>query len=286
MSINDIRSNENEEVIDLRKFFKVVFEKKKILIGIIISCTVIAAVISFIMPKTYQSNATIRMQSLAATKAIELMKSNEVIEPVMSELNLSGMTVSKFISTNLSIVNPRNTDLITITAYGKTPEEAQTIVELVLDKYSIAVDNYNTEQNISTLNFLNEYMSEAEKEMKEAEDKLIVYQQEKNIPMIYTIENDVDSLPMDAEYIRLSRERKVTLEKYIHLMKAYENAKIGEIQKAVEFNVIEGADELQEIPVKPNKRIIIAIGFVLGVMIAIGYALYGYCRRYSINILK
>ncbi|WP_303691092.1 GNVR domain-containing protein [Megamonas hypermegale] len=284
MSVDNVQ--DNEDVIDLRKFFKVIMEKRKIFVAIIILCTFIATIVAFVMPKTYQSNTTIRIKTLTAAKGIELMKSAEVIEPVMDELNLSGISTAKFISSNLSIVNPRNTDLISVTAYGKTPEEAQAIVKAVLDNYAVAIDEYNEDQNASTLDYLNEYMAEAEKEMKEAENKLIAYQEQKGIPLAYAISSDIDNMPMDADFIRLSRDRRIATERYLQLMRNYENAKVGEIQKAVEISTVGEANTLDETPVKPNKKIIIAIGFVLGVMISLGYSLFAYCRKYGINILN
>ena len=284
MSVDNVQ--DNEDVIDLRKIFKVIMEKRKIFVAIIILCTLIATIVAFVMPKTYQSNTTIRIKTLTAAKGIELMKSAEVIEPVMDELNLSGISTAKFISSNLSIVNPRNTDLISVTAYGKTPEEAQAIVKAVLDNYAVAIDEYNEDQNASTLDYLNEYMAEAEKEMKEAENKLIAYQEQKGIPLAYAVSSDIDNMPMDADFIRLSRDRKIALEKYIHLMKIYEEAKVGEKQDAVEISTVGEANTLDETPVKPNKKIIITIGFVLGVMISLGYSLFAYCRKYGINILN
>ena len=284
MSVDNVQ--DNEDVIDLRKFFKVIMEKRKIFVAIIILCTLIATIVAFVMPKTYQSNTTIRIKTLTAAKGIELMKSAEVIEPVMNELNLSGISTAKFISSNLSIINPRNTDLISVTAYGKTPEEAQAIVKAVLDNYAVAIDEYNEDQNASTLDYLNEYMAEAEKEMKEAENKLIAYQEQKGIPLAYAVSSDIDNMPMDADFIRLSRDRRIATERYLQLMRNYENAKVGEIQKAVEISTVGEANTLDETPVKPNKKIIIAIGFVLGVMISLGYSLFAYCRKYGINILN
>lgn len=284
MSVDNVQ--DNEDVIDLRKFFKVIMEKQKIFVAIIILCTLIATIVAFVMPKTYQSNTTIRIKTLTAAKGIELMKSAEVIEPVMNELNLSEISTAKFISSNLSIVNPRNTDLISVTAYGKTPEEAQAIVKAVLDNYAAAIDEYNEDQNASTLDYLSEYMAEAEKEMKEAENKLIAYQEQKGIPLAYAVSSDIDNMPMDADFIRLSRDRRIATERYLQLMRNYENAKVGEIQKAVEISTVGEANTLDEAPVKPNKKIIIAIGFVLGVMISLGYSLFAYCRKYGINILN
>ena len=35
-------------------------------------------------------------------------------------------------------------------------------------------------------------------------------------------------------------------------------------------------------PAKPKKKIIVAIGFVLGIMLSFGYTLYSYSRRYGL----
>ena len=203
--------NNNEETIDLRKLFSIIGEQKKIIIPIIVICTVIAIVIAFVLPKTYQSNTLVRIKSSGSSNLsgyaamaagfgidiggggssspenyIELMKSREVIQPIIDGLDMDEqkkekMTAESFVKSNLEITNTKKTDLINIAAYGKTPEEAQMISQAVADNFLTLMTKLNKEGNSSSLNFLNDRMSIAKEEMETAENKLQAYQQEKGI---------------------------------------------------------------------------------------------------------
>lgn len=203
--------NNNDSSIDLRKLFSIVGEQKKIIIPIIVICTVVAIVVAFVLPKTYQSNTLVRIKSssnsaisgMAAMAAgfgidvggsssaspenyMELMKSREVLEPIMEQIDMpeedkEKLITEDFIKKYLEITNTKNTDLINIAAYGKTPEEAQMISQSVADNFLTLMTKLNKEGNSSTLNFLNDRMSIAKEEMETAENKLQAYQQEKGI---------------------------------------------------------------------------------------------------------
>ena len=106
---------QNNDTIDLRKLFSLMMEKKKIIIAIIVICTIIATNVAFILPKSYQSTTLVRVKSggssamagYAAMAAgfgidiggggssgspesyIELMISREVFETIFAELDLA-----------------------------------------------------------------------------------------------------------------------------------------------------------------------------------------------------
>lgn len=452
--------NNNEETIDLRKLFSIMREQKKVIIPIIVICTVIAIIVAFVLPKSYQSNTLVRIKSsggsnlsgYAAMAAgfgidvggsssaspenyIELMKSREVLEPIMEQVDMpeedkEKLTTENFIKKYLEITNTKKTDLINITAYGKTPEEAQMISQSVADNFLTLMTKLNKEGNSSTINFLNDRMAIAKEEMETAENKLQAYQQEKgiyspddqakalidrlsaydtNIAQLeaqeqansaklqdvtgqleqqnsslleynisdndaimnlrtaivnkqvelvgleqrYTEEHPdviqakqelaelkrsldreiqsavnsksatltpvqgnllmekvqtetakaVTSASLDAlkskqqeaegnistlsadsvEYMRLLRDKNITSEVYTNLVKAYENTRIQEAQESMDIQVIDAANlPREDMPAKPNKKIIVAIGFVLGIMISFGYILYAYNKRYGL----
>lgn len=203
--------NNNDSTIDLRKLLSIIGEQKKIIIPIIVICTVIAIVIAFVLPKTYQSNTLVRIKSSGSSNLsgyaamaagfgidiggggsaspenyMELMKSREVIQPIIDSLDIDEqqkekMTVEGFVGSNLNITNLKKTDLINITAYSKNPEEAQMISQAVADNFLTLMTKLNKEGNSSSLNFLNDRMSIAKEEMETAENKLQAYQQEKGI---------------------------------------------------------------------------------------------------------
>ena len=452
--------NNNDSTIDLRKLFSIMGEQKKIIIPIIVVCTVVAIVLAFVLPKSYQSNTLVRIKSsggsnlsgYAAMAAgfgidvggsssaspenyMELMKSREVLEPIMEQVDMpeedkEKLTTENFIKKYLEITNTKKTNLINITAYGKTPEEAQMISQSVADNFLTLMTKLNKEGNSSTVNFLNDRMAIAKEEMETAENKLQAYQQEKgiyspddqakalidrlsaydtNIAQLeaqeqansaklqdvtgkleqqnsslleynisdndaimnlrtaivnkqvelvgleqrYTEEHPdviqakqelaelkrsldreiqsavnsksatltpvqgnllmekvqtetakaVTSASLDAlkakqqeaegnistlsadsvEYMRLLRDKNITSEVYTNLVKAYENTRIQEAQESMDIQIIDAANlPREDMPAKPKKKIIAAIGFVLGIMISFGYTLYVYNKRYGL----
>lgn len=452
--------NNNDNTIDLRKLFSIMREQKKVIIPIIVLCTVIAIIVAFALPKSYQSNTLVRIKSsnnssmpgIAAMAAgfgidvggsssaspenyIELMKSREVLEPIIEQVDMpeedkEKLTTENFIKKYLEITNTKKTDLINITAYGKTPEEAQMISQSIADNFLTLMTKLNKEGNSSAINFLNDRMAIAKEEMETAENKLQAYQQEKGIyspddqtkalvdklddydkkiaqleaqeqansaklqdvtgqleqqnsslleynisdndaimnlrtaivnkqvelvglQQRYTEEHPdvirareelaelkksldreiqsavnsksatltpvqgnllmekvqtetaeaVTSASLDAlkakqqeaegnmstlsadsvEYMRLLRDKNITSEVYTNLVKAYENTRIQEAQESMDIQIIDAANlPREDMPAKPNKKIIAAIGFVLGIMISFGYTLYVYNKRYGL----
>lgn len=452
--------NNNDNTIDLRKLFSIMGEQKKVIIPIIVICTVIAIIVAFVLPKSYQSNTLVRIKSsnnsamsgMAAMAAgfgidvggsssaspenyIELMKSREVLEPIIEQVDMpeedkEKLTTENFIKKYLEITNTKKTDLINITAYGKTPEEAQMISQSVADNFLTLMTKLNKEGNSSAINFLNDRMAIAKEEMETAENKLQAYQQEKGIYspddqtkalvdklddydkkiaqleaqeqansaklqdvtgqleqqnsslLEYNIsdndaimnlrtaivnkqvelvglqqryteehpdviqakqelaelkksldreiqsavnsksatltpvqgnllmekvqtetaeavtsasldalkakqqeaEGDMSTLSADSvEYMRLLRDKTITSEVYTNLVKAYENTRIQEAQESMDIQIIDAANlPREDMPAKPNKKLIVVIGFVLGVMISFGYTLYAYNKRYGL----
>lgn len=455
----DINNANDNDTIDLRKLFSLMIEKKMIVIAIIVICTIIATIVAFVLPKSYQSTTLVRVKSggssmsgYAAMAAgfgidiggggsgspesyIELMKSREVLEPIIAELDLPDedkekLTAEGFAKKNLEVTNIKKTDLITIAAYGKTPEEAQMISQGVADNFLALMTKLNKEDNSSVLKFLDERIKIAKEEMETAENKLQAYQQEHKIyapdaqtksiidslnnydnsiaqlqaqsegnsaklagvtsqleqqnaslleynvsdntnigniresivnkrvelvglqqqftdehPDVIKAKEELNSLekslsdeiakavnsqsvtlsPVQAsllkdkistevqisvnnaslealkakqaeaqesiatlsadsvEYMRLSREANITGQVYTSLVKNYEQTRIQEAKDSMDIQIIDAADlPKEDMPAKPNKKLIVVIGFVLGIMISFGYTLYNYSRRYGL----
>lgn len=456
----DINNANDNDTIDLKKLFSLMIEKKKIVIAIIVVCTIIATIVAFVLPKSYQSTTLVRVKSgssssmagYAAMTAgfgidigggnsgspesyIELMKSREVLEPIIAELDLPDedkekLTVEDFAKKNLEVINIKKTDLITIAAYGKTPEEAQMISQGVADNFLALMTKLNKEDNSTTLKFLDERIKIAKEEMETAENKLQAYQQEHKIyapdeqakaiitnlntydttiaqlqaqsegdsaklagvtsqleqqnaslleynvsdntnignireaivnkrvelvglqqqftdehPDVIKAKEELNSLekslsdeitkavnsqsvtlsPVQSnllkdkistevqisvnnaslealkakqaeaqesiatlsadgvEYMRLSREATITGQVYTSLVQNYEQTRIQEAKDSMDIQIIDAADlPKEDMPAKPNKKLVVVIGFVLGIMISFGYTLYNYSRRYGL----
>lgn len=455
----DINNANDNDTIDLKKLFSLMIEKKKIVLAIIVVCTLIATIVAFLLPKSYQSTTLVRVKSGGSSATadaamaagfgidigggssgspesyIELMKSREVLEPIIAELDLPDedkekLTVEGFAKKNLEVTNIKKTDLITIAAYGKTPEEAQMISQGIADNFLALMTKLNKEDNSTTLKFLDERIKIAKEEMETAENKLAAYQQEHKIyapdeqakaiianlnnydttiaqlqaqsegdsaklagvtsqleqqnaslleynvsdntnigniresivnkrvelvglqqqftdehPDVIKAKEELNSLesslsdeiakavnsqsvtlsPVQSnllkdkistevqisvnnaslealkakqaeaqeniatlsadsvEYMRLSREATITGQVYTSLVQNYEQTRIQEAKDSMDIQIIDAADlPKEDMPAKPNKKIIVMIGFVLGIMISFGYTLYNYSRRYGL----
>ncbi|MCX4131392.1 GumC family protein [Megamonas funiformis] len=455
----DINNAKDNDTIDLRKLFSLMLEKKKIVIAIIVICTIIATIVAFVLPKSYQSTTLVRVKSGSSSMSgyaamaagfgidigggssgspesyIELMKSREVLEPIIAELDLPDedkekLTAEGFAKKNLEVTNIKKTDLITISAYGKTPEEAQMISQGVADNFLALMTKLNKEDNSTTLKFLDERIKIAKEEMETAENKLAAYQQEHKIyapdeqakaiianlnnydttiaqlqaqsegdsaklagvtsqleqqnaslleynvsdntnigniresivnkrvelvglqqqftdehPDVIKAKEELNSLekslsdeiakavnsqsvtlsPVQSnllkdkistevqisvnnaslealkakqaeaqesiatlsadsvEYMRLERNAKITGQVYTSLVQNYEQTRIQEAKDSMDIQIIDAADlPKEDMPAKPNKKLIVVVGFVLGIMISFGYTLYNYSRRYGL----
>ena len=196
---------EKEESIDLGKLWQVTKEHKKIVGGIIVGCTAIATITAFVLPKQYESTTLVQTrdanksmggQAAAAMAALgvggsassptnnymELMKSRTVLEPIIDEMNWEDPKkkpqAKDFAKKYLDIKNTKGTNLIEVTAKGKTPEEAQQISKEVVDNF-LTMQTNNSQQTQSLLvQFLNGRIEEAKQDSDDAAQKFADFSRE------------------------------------------------------------------------------------------------------------
>ena len=96
-------------------------------------------------------------------------------------------------------------------------------------------------------------------------------------------EEELGTFPDDVmDYMRLSRESTIKNEVYLNLVKQYEQNKIQAAMESMDIQIVDAAN-LPDIerPVAPRKKLITAIGFAVGVLLAMGYSLLVYRREVS-----
>ena len=199
-----------EESIDLGRLASIMWDRKKITGGIIAGCTAIAIATAFILPKQYESTTLVQtrsagndisgMKAMAAAMGvnvggsasnasplnyIELMKSRTVIDPIIDNMDWDDPkkkpTAKAFAKSNLDIQNTKQTNLITVTAKGRTPEEAQMISQGVVDNFLAMQTDKNQQTQSLLVKFLNDRIENAKKESDEAAQKLADFSRENKI---------------------------------------------------------------------------------------------------------
>ena len=199
-----------EESIDLGRLASIMWDRKKITGGIIAGCTAIAIATAFILPKQYESTTLVQtrsagndisgMKAMAAAMGvnvggsgsnasplnyIELMKSRTVLDPIIDNMDWDDPkkkpTAKDFAKKNLDIQNTKQTNLITVTAKGRTPEEAQMISHGVVDNFLAMQTDKNQQTQSLLVKFLNDRIENAKKESDEAAQKLADFSRENKI---------------------------------------------------------------------------------------------------------
>ncbi len=199
-----------EDTIDLGKLANIAIDHKKEIATIVAGCTILAAGISFVLPKQYESTTLVQtrsagkdISSMAAmasmmgmdigggssasspTNYIELMKSRRVLEPIIDDMEWEDEKkkpdAAAFAKAHLDIKNTKQTNLITVTAKGSTPEEAQKISQSVVDNFLMLQTNMNQQTQSLLVKFLEGRIEEAKKDAEEARTKFAQYQQEHKV---------------------------------------------------------------------------------------------------------
>lgn len=194
---------EKEESIDFGQLKDIMLERRKTVAGIIAGCTAAALIAGLIWPPTYESTTTVQTRMTGSQMAggaaaaaaalglgsassptltyVELMKSNTVLQPIIDELDWPEkdkefLTPEKFAKSNLKIENTKQTNLIKVTAKGKTPEEAQAISQHVVNNFLDMMTGMNKETQSLLVKFLKNRMDDAKQESDEASQKFAEYQ--------------------------------------------------------------------------------------------------------------
>lgn len=200
---------QTEETIDMGKLMQILYDRRKTVGTIVGGCTALALIVSLALPKTYESTTLVQTRSagkdigggMAAMAAamgfgvgggssssaspanyIELMQSRRVLAPIIDELYADEKPDTKgFAKSNLKIENIKHTNLIAVTAKGKTPEEAQMISQSVVDNF-LTMQTENSKQTQSLLiTFLSERIENAKQESDDAAKKLADFSKEHKI---------------------------------------------------------------------------------------------------------
>lgn len=208
--MSDKLRDDDEIEIDLGRLIGILWDRKKITGGIIVACTILAMIISFIIPPTFESNTLVQtnkaskldISGAAAAMAmlgvsgsassstmsyIEMMKSRAVLEPIMDQLeNITPeerekMTAEGFAKSNLEISNVKGTNLINVVGKGRTPEEAQMISANVVENFLKMMTEMNQSSQSFMVKFLNERIDTAKQESDAASAKLEAFSREHKV---------------------------------------------------------------------------------------------------------
>lgn len=197
-----------EETIDLGKLFAIIVDRKKLFGGIVAGFILLALVISLLLPKEYTSQVTVQASSsgmdmggaamamaaltggnLSGGKAesyMAMMKTRVVLDPIIEQVfddidKEDRLDAEEFAKKKLNLVNTKGTQLISVEAKGRTPEEAQYIAENVVNNFLHLMTSLNKENKSLLVSFLDERIDVAKKEADDSAQALEVFSKEHKI---------------------------------------------------------------------------------------------------------
>ena len=196
----------NGDSIDLGCLFRIMGDHKPVIFGIVGICTLIALVVSLILPKQYESTTLVQTSGSATSFSsaavalatlgggsttsptlnyIELMKSRAVLEPIIDSIDF-GETEKKpsakaFAKVYLDIKNTKGINLIEVSARAGTPEMAQKISQEVVDNFLLMQTDMNHQTQSLLLKFLDKRIEESKESSEKAEERLLAFSKEHKI---------------------------------------------------------------------------------------------------------
>lgn len=195
---------QNEGTIDLARLFRVMGTRWKTVTTLVLSCTLVALIFAFVLPKEYESTTLVQTRSAGNSSAgnvamatlglsggssvtmsyIELMKARTVLDPIIDDMDFEDEKkpdAKAFAKKYLDIKNTKGTNLIEVSARGKTPEEAQMISQAVVDNFLLMQTDMNQETQSLLVKFLDKRIAESKQESEAAEQKLADFSKEHKI---------------------------------------------------------------------------------------------------------
>lgn len=122
-----------EKEVDLRDYLNMVKKRWKIILIIFLVSTITSGVVSFLLPKTYEASAMVRIGRMRdrlleePSTVIEIFKTESILEKVAEELD-SPFGKEKPQELTSKIKMKKKSGLLEIKGRGETPEEALKLV--------------------------------------------------------------------------------------------------------------------------------------------------------------
>lgn len=193
----------NINLNDVKALLKTVKKRRRLIMTVFVGLMILATVVSFIIPPTYEAETTLRIKqpkglasSLLAdlpvgennTKQLmstyaEIIKSRTVIETVIEKTQVEKPVVPTYeqMLARITTVPVKDSELLKIKITAKSPEEAQLVANSLVDTFNARM-TYLVRAEQSTIGqFIGERMQESKKDLEKAEAVLLKYKTDEKI---------------------------------------------------------------------------------------------------------
>lgn len=250
-----------EDEIDLRDYIRVILKRKKVILAVFFVAVITATIVSFLMPKIYETTSVIQIGSIDGLlinkqEAKEILLSNIFLEPIIKELNL----VVSPKQLNIKIEDIGDTNLLRIKVEYPDPDKVVKINMAVANSF-ISQSQLIYQQRLS---LFNERLKELEVEVKNVQDE--IKRTQDLIAQVSTL-SGISQQEVGLRIILLQNTLPNYEEHFNNIMNQRNDLKML-LTKAKDFKVTDFPLK-PDSPIKPNKKLNIAISGVVSLFIGI-----------------
>ncbi|CUH94478.1 hypothetical protein P22_0544 [Propionispora sp. 2/2-37] len=222
----------DEATIDLRNIIKVLKKRRRLILSIFAGFSLVALIISFLLPPTYEAETTLRIKqskglsdSLLSDLAVinpmntkqlmstyaEIIKSRTVIQEVIDKTQSEKQEIPEykdFIKT-ITTKPVKDTEILDVSVQASTPEEAQNVANVLVDTFLKRLTTLVRSEQGAVRQFIGERLADSKQELETAEAALEQYKREQMI-----VDADAESKALVdrmATIDKLSADNKVAL---------------------------------------------------------------------------
>jgi len=284
MSSTKTNSNIYNDEIDVGKYLQVLWKRRVIILIFTLVCAVSAGILSFLTPKTYQSELLLRIGKIGnvgnvgsiaienEAMVVELIKSKTflatVIKKYLKEMQARNIDPKELKELNVKatfekdIQGIRKTEMVKIQAEANSPQQAAEIVNAIANE---------------VITRHKEKFENAESILMKIEGDLDIQilASEKQIEELKKIISRIERDPkVDAPAVILLRANLNDTENSLTSLKQKQgNLKMARSILYTQNTNVTDPPVIPEKPIKPRKAIYIAIGTLIGLMLGIFWAL-------------
>ncbi len=194
----------NERTVDLKEFAKIIVKRQRLILGVFLVFVLVVAIISFLIPPTYEAETTLRIKpakglgsSLLADLPLgsptntkqqmatyaEILKSRTVVQSVIDATQMDKPEQPAYEDfLKLITTQPvKDTEILKVKVQAKSPEEAQFVANTLVATFLERMTSLVRAEQAVVREFIGARLKEAKVELEQAENALERYKRDQKI---------------------------------------------------------------------------------------------------------
>jgi len=250
-----------EKEVDLRDYLNMVKKRWKIILIIFLVSIIASGVVSFLLPRTYEAIAIVRIGKMRdmlleePPTVIEIFKTEAILEKVAEELDIPfGKEKSQKLASKINM--KEKSGLLKIRGKAKTPEEA---LKLVNGVAAVLMQRHGQIFERAKV-ILEEYLASGKERLSEIEKEIEMLR--KKIEELGVTDSEAKATVARGYMESLERSR----DRYELLQVELREKKMEESYGTVSTELVI-PPRIPEYPIAPNKKLNVLVAGILGLLV-------------------